>query len=298
MPASDGRGREPPSPRTGRCARHGGRCGQLRSLHDEPTRCRGRTYGRPPPRRPQSTPVQRTRTIPCPSGSPVATRAVVPAGVRVPGGGLPAGGATRPAERPPGIRLSQIRDEVTDLRETHDLTPRRLRRVIWPVGFGVAGCGSGKPPRITKPPTHRPYRRDDGITPHPRRTQLKDHTTRMLTRSKPPFSLNTKPRPRIRPRTRPGRRPPFRDTTQMSGECRAVSRRKDPGCTPHPRKFTSEHLSLTHALIRVASVLLTQHNAHPMRQIMGCDTPTPRTRACTQRTHRMSRCPPPPNPTP
>ena len=143
----------------------------------------GRTYGRPPPRRPRSTPVQRTRTIPCPSGSPVATRAVVPAGVRVPGGGLPAGGAARPAERPPGIRLSQIRDEVTDLRETHDLTPRRLRRVIWPVGFGVAGCGAGKPPRITKPPTHRPYRQDNGITPHPRRTQLKDHTTRMLTRS-------------------------------------------------------------------------------------------------------------------
>ena len=160
--------------------------------------------------------------IPFRSGSgacPVAIQTVVSRAVRVIGWWrrgvwLSPGGATRPAERPPGIRLGQVRDEVTDLGETHDPTPRCLRRVIRPVGFGVAGCGSGKPPGVTEPPTHRPYRRD-----------------------------------------------------------------------------------VTHALIRVASVLLAQHDAHPMRQIVGCDTPTRRTGACAQRTHRFGTSPPPPNPT-
>ncbi len=207
---------------------------------------------------------------------------------------LSAGGAALAAERPPGIRLGQLSDKVCDLGETHDPTLPMWRRTIRRVDVGGGGCGARKPPGVTEPPAHRPYRRDDGITPRPRGTQLEDHATRMFTCGKPSFSLSAKRRPRIGPGTCPGHLPTLGDAPKVRRDRQPVPGGESPGRMPHPGKLPRKHPPFAPALVLVASMLLAQHDAHPVRQVVGCDTPT--VGPCTQHAHRQTHRPPPRNP--
>ena len=200
------------------------------------------------------------------------------------------------AERPPGIRFGQLSDEVCDLGETHDPALATRRHTTRGGGVGGGRCRALKPPGVTEPPAHRPYRRDDGITPRPHGTQLEDHATRMLTIAEPSFSLSAKRRPRIGPGTCPtSHLPTPGGAPKVRRDRQPVPGREGPGCMPHPGKLPRKHPPPAPALVLVASMLRAQHDAHPVRQVMRCDTPT--ARSCAQRAHRQAHRPPPRNPT-